>query len=116
MGTVAILVFLLAGVALILIANNLSNLISHKSDNQAKRDPYECGVETIGPTWIRFKIGYYLFALIFLIFDVEIIFLVPWSVVFKQMGGIALVDIIIFLVILGLGLVYALKKRALKWV
>jgi NADH-quinone oxidoreductase subunit A len=70
----------------------------------------------MGPTWIRFKVGYYLFALVFLIFDVEIIFLVPWSVVFKKMGGVALVDIIIFLVILGLGLVYALKKRALKWV
>jgi len=116
MGTIAILVFILAGVALILIANNLSNLISHKSSNPEKYEPYECGVETIGPTWVRFKIGYYLFALIFLIFDVEIIFLVPWSVVFKKMGGVALVDIIIFLVILGLGLVYALKKRALKWV
>jgi len=116
MGTVAILVFLLAGVALILIANNLSNLISHKSDNPAKREPYESGVKTIGPTWVRFRIGYYLFALVFLIFDVEIIFLVPWSVVFKQMGAVALIDIIIFLFILGLGLLYALKKRALKWV
>ncbi len=116
MGTVAILIFLLAGIALILIANNLSNLISHKSDNPAKREPYESGVKTIGPTWVRFKIGYYLFALIFLIFDVEIVFLVPWSVVFKKMGGVALIDIIIFLAILGLGLIYALKKRALKWV
>ncbi len=116
MGTIAILVFILAGVGLILIANTLSNLLSHKSTNPAKLEPYECGVETIGPTWIKFKIGYYLFALIFLIFDVEIIFLVPWSVVFKKMGGVALVDIIIFLAILGLGLVYALKKRALKWV
>ncbi len=115
MGKVAILVFLLAGVGLILIANYLSDLISQKSDNPSKREPYECGVETIGPTWIRFKIGYYLFALVFLIFDVEIVFLVPWSVVFKKMGAVALVDIIIFLVILGLGLIYALKKRALKW-
>ena len=116
MGTIAILVFLLAGVALILIANNLSNLISHKSDNPAKREPYESGVKTIGPTWVRFRIGYYLFALVFLIFDVEIVFLVPWATVFKKMGGVALVDIIIFLAILGLGLIYALKKRALKWV
>ena len=115
MGTVAILVFLLAGVGLILISNYLSDLISQKSDNPSKREPYECGVETIGPTWIRFKIGYYLFALVFLIFDVEIVFLVPWAVVFKKMGAVALVDIIIFLVILGLGLIYALKKRALKW-
>jgi NADH-quinone oxidoreductase subunit A len=115
MGTVAILVFILAGIALVLIANNLSNLISHKSDNPTKREPYESGIKTIGPTWVRFKMGYYLFALVFLIFDVEIIFLVPWSVVFKKMGGVALIDIIIFLAILGLGLIYALKKRALKW-
>jgi NADH:ubiquinone oxidoreductase subunit 3 (subunit A) len=115
MGTIAILVFILAGVGLVLIANTLSNLISYKSSNPVKFEPYESGVPTIGPTWVRFRIGYYLFALVFLIFDVEIIFLVPWSVVFKNMGGVALVDIIIFLVILGLGLVYALKKRALKW-
>jgi len=115
MGKVAILVFLLAGVGLILIANYLSDLISHKSDNPSKKEPYECGVPTIGPTWIKFRIGYYLFALVFLIFDVEIVFLVPWAVVFKKMGAVALVDIIIFLVILGLGLIYALKKRALKW-
>jgi len=116
MGKVAIIVFFLAGVALILIANTLSNLLSHKSDNPDKREPYESGMKTIGPTWIRFRVGYYLFALVFLIFDVEIIFLVPWSVVFKKMGAVALIDIIIFLAILGLGLIYALKKRALKWV
>ncbi len=116
MGKVAIIVFFLAGVALILIANTLSNLLSHKSDNPEKWEPYESGMRTIGPTWIRFRIGYYLFALVFLIFDVEIIFLVPWSVVFKKMGAVALIDIIIFLAILGLGLIYALKKRALKWV
>ncbi len=116
MGTVAILVFFITGIFLILIATVLSNLLSHKSDNPAKREPYESGVKTIGPTWVRFRIGYYLFALIFLIFDVEIVFLVPWSVVFKKLGAVALIDIIIFLAILGLGLIYALKKRALKWV
>ncbi|PCH53494.1 MAG: NADH-quinone oxidoreductase subunit A [Flavobacteriaceae bacterium] len=115
MGSEAIIVFLLAGVVLVAGANFLSNLISHKSDNPAKREPYECGIETIGPTWIQFKVGYYLFAILFLIFDVEVAFLIPWAVVYKEVGTVALVEIIVFLFILGLGLLYAYKKRALQW-
>ncbi len=116
MGKITILVFFLAGMALILIANTLSRLISYKSDNPEKRLPYESGMRTIGPTWVRFRIGYYLFALIFLIFDIEIVFLVPWATVFKEIGLVAFVEVLIFLVILGLGLLYAWKKDALKWV
>lgn len=115
MGSEAIIVFLLAGVALVAGANFLSNLISPKSDNSQKREPYESGMKTIGPTWVQFRVGYYLFAILFLIFDVEVAFLVPWAVVFGDMGSIALIEIIIFLVILGLGLAYAWKKGALKW-
>ena len=115
MGYEAIIVFFIAGVFLIVLANFLSNLISHKSDNLQKRDPYECGVETIGPTWVQFKVGYYLFAILFLLFDIEVAFLVPWAVVFKEMPTVALIEIIIFLFILGLGLLYAWKKRALRW-
>jgi len=111
MGYEAILVFFISGVVLIAGANALSNLISHKSDNPSKREPYECGVETKGPTWVQFKVGYYLFAILFLLFDIEVAFLVPWAVVFKEMGTIALVEILIFLFILGLGLAYAWKKR-----
>ncbi len=101
MGYEAILVFFIAGVFLVVLANFLSNLISHKSENAAKKEPYECGVETIGPTWVQFKVGYYLFAILFLIFDVEVAFLVPWAVVFKETGTVALVEIIIFLFILN---------------
>ena len=115
MGYEAILVFFIAGVFLVVLANFLSDLISHKSDNKAKREPYECGIETIGPTWIQFKVGYYLFAILFLIFDVEVAFLVPWTVVFKDFGLVGLIEILVFLFILGLGLIYAWKKGALKW-
>ena len=115
MGSEAIIVFLLAGITLIVGANFLSRLISPKSDNLNKREPYECGMETIGPTWVQFKVGYYLFAILFLLFDVEIAFLVPWAVVFKETGLVALVEILIFFFILGLGLLYAWKKGALKW-
>lgn len=115
MGSEAIIVFFLAGVILVAGANFVSNLISPKSDNPQKREPYESGMTTIGPTWVQFKVGYYLFAILFLIFDVEIAFLVPWAVVFGETGSIALVEIVIFLFILGLGLAYAWKKGALKW-
>jgi len=115
MGTEAIIVLFIAGVVLVAGANLLSNLISHKSDNPQKREPYECGIKTIGPTWVQFKVGYYLFAILFLIFDVEVAFLVPWAVVFKSVGTVALIEILIFLIILGLGLLYAYKKRALQW-
>ncbi|MGB5226657.1 MAG: NADH-quinone oxidoreductase subunit A, partial [Eudoraea sp.] len=84
MGSEAIIVFFLAGIVLVAGANFLSNLISHKSDNPQKREPYESGMTTIGPTWVQFKVGYYLFAILFLIFDVEVAFLVPWAVVFKD--------------------------------
>jgi len=115
MGSEAIIVFLLSGIVLVAGANFLSNLISHKSDNPQKQQPYESGMVTIGPTWVQFKVGYYLFAILFLIFDVEVAFLIPWAVVFQEVGVVALVEILVFLVILGLGLLYAWKKGALKW-
>ncbi len=115
MGTEAIIVFVLSGIVLVAGANFLSNLISPKSDNKQKRDPYESGMETQGPTWVQFKVGYYLFAILFLLFDVEVAFLIPWSVVFGDIGGLAFIEILIFLIILGLGLLYAWKKGALKW-
>lgn len=115
MGSEAIIVFLIAGIVLVAGANFLSNLISHKSDNPQKREPYESGMTTVGPTWVQFKVGYYQYAILFLIFDVEIAFLFPWAVVFKEVGFVALIEIIIFLFILGLGLGYAWKKGALKW-
>ncbi|MGB7784827.1 MAG: NADH-quinone oxidoreductase subunit A [Salinimicrobium sp.] len=115
MGSEAIIVFLIAGIVLVAGANFLSNLISPKSDNSDKREPYESGMKTIGPTWVQFKVGYYLFAILFLIFDVEVAFLVPWAVVFGDSGSLAFIEIIIFLAILGLGLAYAWKKGALKW-
>jgi NADH:ubiquinone oxidoreductase subunit 3 (subunit A) len=115
MGAEALIVFFLAGVVLVAGGNFISNLLSHKSDNLQKREPYESGMTTIGPTWVQFKVGYYLFAILFLIFDIEMAFLIPWAVVYQTVGVVALVEILIFLLILGAGLLYAWKKGALKW-
>ncbi len=77
---------------------------------------YECGEPTIGPSWIQYNVRYYVFALLFVIFDVEVVFLIPWAVVYKELGLFALVEMLIFIAILIFGLVYAWKKGVLKWV
>lgn len=87
---------------------------SHPSDR--KSSTYECGELPVGTSWIQFNVRYYLFALIFVIFDVEVVFLFPWAVVFKQLGLFAFVEMVIFIGILVVGFIYAWRKGILKWV
>ncbi|MFN8297462.1 MAG: NADH-quinone oxidoreductase subunit A [Chitinophagales bacterium] len=115
MGAASIIVLITCGVAFAGLALLLSRVINKGSKNAVKDEAYECGVPTIGQSWIQFNVGYYLFALIFLIFDVELVFLYPWAVVVKRLGLFALVEILIFLFILFLGFLYAHRKGALKW-
>lgn len=115
MGIEGLLLFTLAGLALIGGGIVVSILVAPKLKTKTKSEPYECGIETYGSAWLQFKVGYYLFSILFLIFDVETVFLFPWAVVMKDLGLIAFVEILIFLGILGLGLLYAWKKDALKW-
>jgi len=92
-----------------------SDLLAPKVKNATKEETYECGIPTEGPSWMQFKVGYYLFAILFLIFDVETVFVFPWAVVMKELGMVAFIEILIFFAILGLGLLYAWKKKALQW-
>lgn len=115
MGPVSMIVLILAAVMFSLIAILISKAVLKGSVNKQKLEPYECGVPTQGKTWIQFNVGYYLFALIFLIFDVELVFLYPWAVVVKKVGWPALIEIMIFFLILFMGFLYAHKKGALKW-
>jgi NADH-quinone oxidoreductase subunit A len=108
-------VVLLAGIALVVIGLSAAFLLSPKSINFQKGEPYECGLPTHGTSWIQFRVGYYLYAILFLMFDVEAIFLFPWSTVVRSLGLGGLVSILIFIVILGLGLAYAWRKGVLKW-
>ncbi len=82
---------------------------------QTKREAYECGIPTRGKSWMQFRVGYYLFAILFLIFDVEAMFMFPWAVIVREMGVDGLLNILFFLLILVLGLAYAWKKGALEW-
>src|SRR3954463_3830499 len=91
-------------------------LIAPRKRSLAKGDIYECGVKTHGETWIRFRIQYYIFALLFVVFDIETVFLYPWAVSYAGLGTFALVEMLIFLALLTVGLVYAWAKGDLRWV
>jgi NADH:ubiquinone oxidoreductase subunit 3 (subunit A) len=84
--------------------------------NSIKNSTYECGVETVGDTWVQFKVQYYIFALVFLVFDIEVVFLYPWAVAYRQLPLFGVVAGIVFIVTLAEALVYAWRKGALEWV
>lgn len=109
------LVVLLAGVILVIAGLGIAILLAPKSFNLQKGEPYECGIPTRGTSWMQFKVGYYLYAILYLMFDVETIFLFPWSTVVRSLGYVGLYSIIFFIIILGLGLAYAWRKGVLKW-
>lgn len=115
MGIEAILLFLIAGIALVGGGILVSMLVAPTLKTKVKDEAFECGIETYGSSWVQFRVGYYLFAILFLLFDVETVFLFPWAVVMKDLGITAFIEVLIFLVILGLGLLYAWKKDALRW-
>ena len=115
MGASSMIVLIIAALAFSLIAVLIAKIVTKATKNPQKGQPYECGIPTTGKTWVQLNVGYYLFALVFLIFDVELIFLFPWAVVAKSLGWVALIEIVIFLFILFMGFLYAHKKGALKW-
>ncbi len=93
----------------------ISHAISPRSYNPQKMEPYECGIPTRGRSWMQFRVGYYLFAILFLMFEVETVFLFPWAISVRQSGVSALLGVAFFLFILVLGLAYAWRKGALEW-
>jgi NADH-quinone oxidoreductase subunit A len=112
-------VVLLLGFAALLfvpVALLASRLFAPRRPGGIKNTPYECGEKTIGSSWIQFNVAYYLFALLFLVFDVEAAFLFPWAVVFREIGLIGFIEVAIFILVLLVGLVYAWRKGLLEWV
>jgi len=93
----------------------IARFVRPSRPNPVKLSTYECGMETIGPTWIQYHVGFYIYALVFVIFDVETVFLYPWALAYGQLGLFALVEMLLFIAILAVGLVYALRKRVLRW-
>jgi NADH-quinone oxidoreductase subunit A len=112
-----VLIFMVAAIFLVLICLVISRLIRPKGTSSPdKLATYECGETPVGSAWIRFNIRFYVIALIFVIFDVEVIFLLPWAVVFKSLGMFAFIEGLIFIGILVVGLAYVWRKGDLAWV
>lgn len=109
------LVVLTVAVVLVGAALLIALWLAPRSSNPLKGDVYECGIPTRRTSWMQFRVGYYLFAILYLIFDVETVLLFPWAVVMRDMGPAGLVSVVFFLVVLTLGLAYAWRKGALKW-
>ena len=97
------------------VAILVPKLIAPRKPNPIKLETYECGLETVGDSKVQFRVQYYIFALVFLIFDIETVFLFPWAVAFKQLELFMVVEGIIFILILLAGLVYAWRKGVLEW-
>ena len=112
----SVLIFIGVGTGIVLFTFFLSRLLRPHNPYPEKGVAYECAEEPIGDSWIKFNPHFYIFALIFVIFDVEVVFLFPWAVAFGQLGLFALVEMVIFILILFFGLYYAWKRGVLKWV
>ena len=110
-------VLLLMGIAVVLSVAfvAISQLLGPKRYEKAKYDEYECGVDPIVPSRIRLSVKFYLLAILFLLFDLESAFLYPWAILFRKLGLFGFVEMLVFLGILLVGLVYAWKKGALEW-
>jgi NADH:ubiquinone oxidoreductase subunit 3 (subunit A) len=112
-GSIGLLI--LVAFAFPFVALIVSYLLQTKKPTPTKLTAYECGMETIGPSWVQFKTSYFLYALVFVVFDIETVFLYPWAVKFQQLGTFALIEMAIFIAILVVGLGYAWRKGALEW-
>ncbi len=107
--------FVLVGMLIPVMAIVIGAILGPKKPNAIKQSTYECGVETVGDSWIQFRAQYYIFGLVFLVFDVETVFLFPWAVSLNKLPLFAVFEGIIFILILLAGLVYAWRKGMLEW-
>jgi len=114
-NSVLFLVVLITAIFLVVAALVLAKLLAPSSTNPQKGEPYECGIPTRGTSWGQFRVGYYLFAILFLIFDVETVLLFPWATITKDLGIVGFYLILFFFGVLTLGLAYAWRKGALAW-
>jgi NADH-quinone oxidoreductase subunit A len=107
--------FIIIGVVFVMVSVYIAKFIRPSRPSEIKLENYECGEIPVGSAWVQFNPRFYIFALIFVIFDVETVFLFPWAVAYKSLGAFALVEMLIFIFILLIGLLWAWKKGALKW-
>ncbi|WP_152446665.1 NADH-quinone oxidoreductase subunit A [Bacillus sp. THAF10] len=111
-----VVVFLALGVLLPVVALGIGRFLRPNKPTAAKQTTYESGIDPFHDSRVQFNVRYYIFALLFVIFDVETVFLYPWAVAYEKLGIFALIEMLIFVVLLLIGLIYAWKKKVLKWI
>ena len=112
---ITVAVFAGVGILLVGVAIGASSLLRPKNPSATKRKTYECGIDPVGTGFSQTHVRYYIFALLFLIFDVEAVFIFPWAVRLESLGTFALVEMVVFIAILLAGLVYAIRKGVVRW-
>jgi len=112
---ITVAVFAGFGALLVAVAIGASALLRPKNPTATKSQSYECGIDPVGGGWSQTHVRYYIFALLFLIFDVEAVFIFPWAVRLESLGTFALVEMVVFIGILLAGLIYAVRKGVLRW-
>ena len=105
-----------AGFVFVVATTVLSNLLAPHKRTKEKEQTYESGEIPIGSAWVQYPLGFYIFALLFVAFDVDIVFIISWAVIFKQLSLFGFFEILFFIVVLALGLVYAWRKGVTKWI
>jgi NADH:ubiquinone oxidoreductase subunit 3 (subunit A) len=108
-------IFLVIGIIVPIVPLVFSRLVAPRKPNPIKQSTYECGIETVGDSWVQFKAQYYIYALVFLVFDVETVFLFPWALSLKQLPLFVVLEGVLFIAILVAGLVFAWRKGMLEW-
>lgn len=106
----------LIGVAFVLLVYAIVKTLAPSHPYPEKETNYECGSVPVGEPWVPFRIQYYVFALLFLIFDIETVFLYPWALIYKKLAWFGFIEMMIFIAILLVGLLYAWRRGVLKWV
>ena len=107
--------FAALGVVLVLVMLGVASILRPSKPSKIKQSTYECGVDPVGSGWSQSYVRYYVFGLLFVIFDVEAVFIFPWAIILEKLGVFGLVEMLVFIAILVLGLVYAIRKGVLRW-
>ncbi len=111
-----VLLFFAAAAATVFVAILMNRILAPRRPDPIKLSTYECGEEAVGTPWIRFNTRFYVIALIFIVFDVEVLFLFPWAVNLRELGMFAWIEMAVFIVILSVGLAYVWVKKDLEWI
>jgi NADH:ubiquinone oxidoreductase subunit 3 (subunit A) len=109
-------ILFVGGFIFVIVVTIVANLIAPSNKTRAKLQTYESGETPIGSAWVQYPLGFYIFALLFVAFDVDIVFIIAWAVIFKQLNFFGFFEILFFIVVLALGLAYAWRKGVIRWI